>query len=70
MAVAPRESGLASTAVSEAHFAARCGLSLDAAYSEALAELIDQGLLERADARVRLTERGRMFGNRVFARFL
>ncbi len=56
--------------VSEAHFAARCGLSLDAAYSEALAELIDQGLLERADARVRLTERGRMFGNHVFARFL
>ncbi len=56
--------------VGEAHFAARCGLSLDEAYGEALAELADQGLIERADGRVRLTSRGRMLGNRVFERFV
>jgi oxygen-independent coproporphyrinogen-3 oxidase len=59
-----------SVGVSEAHFAARCGLSLDAAYSEDLAELVDQGLLERVGGRVRLTSRGRMLGNRVFERFV
>lgn len=56
--------------VGEAHFAARCGLSLDAAYGEALADLAAQGLVERAAGRVRLTPRGRMLGNRVFERFL
>jgi oxygen-independent coproporphyrinogen-3 oxidase len=56
--------------VGEAHFAARCGLSLDEAYGEALAELLEQGLLERGDGRVRLTPRGRMLGNRVFERFV
>ena len=56
--------------VGEAHFAARCGVELDAAYGEALAELVGQGLLERAGGRVRLTERGRMLGNRVFERFV
>ncbi|NTU79587.1 MAG: radical SAM family heme chaperone HemW [Chloroflexales bacterium] len=56
--------------VGEAHFAARCGLSLEAAYGEALADLAGQGLVERAAARVRLTPRGRMLGNRVFERFL
>lgn len=56
--------------VGEAHFAARCGMSLDEAYGEALAELVGQGLLERAGGRVRLTPRGRMLGNRVFERFV
>jgi oxygen-independent coproporphyrinogen-3 oxidase len=56
--------------VGEAHFAARCGLSLDAAYGETLADLVGQGLLERAAGRVRFTERGRMLGNRVFERFV
>lgn len=56
--------------VGEAHFAARCGLTLDAAYGEALAELAGQGLVERAGGRVRLTPRGRMLGNRVFERFV
>lgn len=59
-----------SAGVGEAHFAARCGLSLDEAYGEALAELIGQGLVERAGGRVRLTPRGRMLGNRVFERFV
>jgi oxygen-independent coproporphyrinogen III oxidase len=56
--------------VSEAHFAARCGLALDEAYGAALSELVGQGLLERAGGRVRFTERGRMLGNRVFERFV
>jgi len=56
--------------VGEAHFAARCGLPLDAAYGEPLAELVDQGLVERSAGRVRLTGRGRMLGNRVFERFV
>lgn len=56
--------------VSEAHFAARCGVALDEAYGEALAELVGQGLLERAGGRARLTPRGRMLGNRVFERFV
>jgi oxygen-independent coproporphyrinogen III oxidase len=56
--------------VGEAHFAQRCGLTLDAAYGAALADLVGQGLIERSAGRVRLTPRGRMFGNRVFERFL
>jgi oxygen-independent coproporphyrinogen-3 oxidase len=56
--------------VGEAHFAARCGLPLDEAYGEALAELLEQGLIERGGGRVRLTPRGRMLGNRVFERFV
>ncbi|NJN15773.1 MAG: radical SAM family heme chaperone HemW [Oscillochloris sp.] len=56
--------------VGEAHFAARCGRPLDEVYGEAISELVDQGLVERVAGRVRLTPRGRMFGNRVFARFL
>jgi oxygen-independent coproporphyrinogen-3 oxidase len=56
--------------VGEAHFAARCGLPLDEAYGETLAELVAQGLVERAESHVRLTRRGRMLGNRVFERFV
>jgi oxygen-independent coproporphyrinogen-3 oxidase len=56
--------------VREAHFAARCGLSLDEAYGETLADLLGQGLIERANGAVRLSERGRMLGNRVFERFV
>lgn len=56
--------------VSEAHFAARCGLSLDAAYGATLDELLELQLIERSAGRVRLTERGRMLGNRVFERFV
>lgn len=56
--------------VGEAHFAARCGASLDDAYGEALADLVGQGLIERSGGRVRLTPRGRLLGNRVFERFV
>jgi oxygen-independent coproporphyrinogen-3 oxidase len=56
--------------VSFAHFEDRCGRTLDAAFGETVAELIGLGLLERDTAAVRLTERGRMLGNQVFARFV
>lgn len=59
-----------SRGVGERHFAARCGLPLDEAYGEAMADLVGQGLVERGEGRVRLTERGRMLGNRVFERFV
>ncbi|NNJ09601.1 radical SAM family heme chaperone HemW [Chloroflexales bacterium ZM16-3] len=56
--------------VSEDHFAGRCGARLEEVYGEQIAELVTQGLIERADGRVRLTLRGRMLGNQVFLRFL
>lgn len=56
--------------VSEAHFALRCGISLDEAYGAELDELAALELIERSAGRVRLTERGRMLGNRVFERFV
>lgn len=59
-----------SAGVGEAHFAARCGLPLDAAYGDTLAELAAQGLIVRHQGRVRLTPRGRMLGNQVFQRFV
>jgi len=52
------------------HFAARCGAALEDAYGPQIADLIAQGLIERAPGRVRLTPRGRMLGNQVFQRFL
>jgi oxygen-independent coproporphyrinogen-3 oxidase len=56
--------------VGEEHFAGRCGAALEDVYGPQLAELIAQGLIERVPGRVRLTPRGRMFGNQVFLRFL
>ena len=56
--------------VSYAHFRDRCGVDLDAAYGETLAELEALELLERDQAGVRLTQRGRMLGNQVFERFV
>ncbi|MDZ4721943.1 MAG: radical SAM family heme chaperone HemW [Roseiflexaceae bacterium] len=63
--------GLRLTAgVAEAHFRERCGSALDDIYGVELAELATQGLIERDAIGVRLTERGRMLGNRVFERFV
>lgn len=56
--------------VSRAHFLARCGVALDAAYGATLAELCDLGLLESDALGVRLTAHGRMLGNQVFERFV
>jgi oxygen-independent coproporphyrinogen-3 oxidase len=39
-------------------------------YSEALAELVADGLIERVGTVARLTGRGRMISNEVFERFV
>lgn len=63
--------GLRLTAgVAEQHFRERCGVGLDQIYGTELGELLAQGLIERDAIGVRLTERGRMLGNRVFERFV
>jgi oxygen-independent coproporphyrinogen-3 oxidase len=51
-------------------FAARFGRSLLGVYRDELVALQAEGLLERRPERVRLTQRGRLLGNRVFACFL
>jgi oxygen-independent coproporphyrinogen-3 oxidase len=56
--------------VSHAHFRDRCGVELEDVYGDVLADLVGLGLLERDELGVRLTERGRMVGNQVFARFV
>jgi oxygen-independent coproporphyrinogen-3 oxidase len=56
--------------VAEAHFRERCGHSLDQIYAAELSELAELGLIERDATSVRLSERGRMLGNRVFERFV
>jgi oxygen-independent coproporphyrinogen-3 oxidase len=59
-----------STGVGDQHFAERCGRSLDAAFAGVIAELVELGLVVRHATGLRLTDRGRMLGNGVFARFL
>ncbi|MBV9241948.1 MAG: coproporphyrinogen III oxidase, partial [Acidobacteria bacterium] len=39
-------------------------------YGERLVELIDAGLLERGDSRLRLTRKGKLLSNEVFAVFV
>lgn len=56
--------------VRRAHFRQRCGLELEAAFGGVLADLEQQGLLQQDAQGVRLTERGRMLGNQVFAHFV
>jgi len=56
--------------VSFAHFRDRCGADMDDLYAAELGDLARLGLIERDQMGVRLTERGRMIGNRVFERFV
>ena len=58
------------TGVGYAHFKARVGAALDDVYGDVLGELEREGLVARVPGAVRLTERGRLFGNRVFERFV
>jgi oxygen-independent coproporphyrinogen-3 oxidase len=53
-----------------AHFAARYGVELRDAFADELARLQAQGLITLDGARVRLTPRGMLVGNQVFAEFL
>jgi oxygen-independent coproporphyrinogen-3 oxidase len=56
--------------MSDASFRARFGRGLEAAFGEELAQLRDMGLLEWDGSAARLTARGRLLGNQVFARFV
>jgi oxygen-independent coproporphyrinogen-3 oxidase len=58
------------TGVSEVDFERRFGTSLGATYGREIDDLIADGLLARDERGVRLTPRGRLLGNRVFAAFL
>lgn len=51
-------------------FEARFGLSLKAKYGPVLRQLEEQGLVEWAGPRVRLTHRGRLLGNLAFREFV
>jgi oxygen-independent coproporphyrinogen-3 oxidase len=56
--------------VSLSGFRERFGVELSERYADRLGELLDSGLIETADGRLRLTSRGRLLGNEVFQRFL
>jgi oxygen-independent coproporphyrinogen-3 oxidase len=56
--------------VSLAEFRRRFGPGADAAYAATFEEFASLGLLERANGRIRLTERGRLLANEVFVRLL
>ncbi len=56
--------------VTEARFREQFGLGLDEVFREQIGRLVAQGLLERLPDRVRLTQRGRLLGNRAFGEFL
>jgi oxygen-independent coproporphyrinogen-3 oxidase len=51
-------------------FERRFGTGVEEAYGDVIAEMTSLGLLERADGRLRLTERGRYLANEVFVRLL
>ena len=57
------------TGISVKDFSGRFGLSPVQAYGETIDELGGSGLLETVDGSLRLTSRGRMLGNEVFASF-
>jgi oxygen-independent coproporphyrinogen-3 oxidase len=56
--------------VDDARFRARFGVGLEAVFGEELIQLQGLGLLERDRHVARLTARGRVLGNQVFARFV
>ena len=47
----------------------RTGVELAEAFGPQIAGLVDRGLLARLPDRIRLTPRGRLLGNQVFAEF-
>jgi oxygen-independent coproporphyrinogen-3 oxidase len=56
--------------VKDDRFRARFGLGLTEVFGETIERLVADGLLERMAEGVRLTPRGRLLGNQVFAAFL
>ncbi len=53
-----------------AHFYERCGVDMRTIYGIMIGQLETKGLLEITPTAVRLTPRGRMLGNQVFAQFV
>jgi oxygen-independent coproporphyrinogen-3 oxidase len=51
-------------------FERRFGTTMDAAYGTQISEMTSLGFLERANGRLRLTDRGRYLANEVFVRLL
>jgi len=51
-------------------FEQRFGRRFEDVYTEALADTLEMGLLERDNGRLRLTDRGRYLANEVFVRLL
>lgn len=49
------------------HFESNTGFALESLYDGELASLVEEGLLEQENGRLRLTERGLFLSNRVFA---
>ena len=58
------------TGVGVDEFVTRFGEAPAAVHGDAIDELSSVGLLDDADGRLRLTDRGRILGNEVFSRFL
>ncbi len=56
--------------VAEADFRQRFGVSLEETYGKVIRELEGLGLITWREGRLCLTQRGRLLGNQVFARFL
>ena len=56
--------------VSRTRFQARFGRAIEQLYATEIDMLEAQGLLECTPDRVRLTKRGHLLGNQVFAQFL
>lgn len=56
--------------IDRARFADRFGVDLNDVYGSVIVPLVEQGLIEELPDRIRLTPRGRLLGNRVFAEFL
>lgn len=58
------------TGVKQRSFQAQFGRSIDAVFGDEIQRLIGEGLLQSTAEGYRLTEKGLIFGNEVFARFL
>ena len=56
--------------VPEERFRRRFGAVLQQVYAEQIADLVQRDLVEVASGRIRLTRRGHLLGNQVFAQFI
>jgi oxygen-independent coproporphyrinogen III oxidase len=61
---------LTADGVRDDDFQNRFGQTLDAVYGRVIPSLVNTGLLRREEGKLRLSRKGRLLGNQVFARFL